>query len=114
MEILEYLLTISPKMNRSKSKLPKSIEMFGQKYEVILREDLENDNSAFGLAKFKAKQILIDASLDYSQQISTLIHEIIEVANESLELGLEHKVICALEASIHQGLVSGGLVNVER
>ena len=94
-------------MNRKVLKIPKNVSAFGYEFDVILREDLENDNSAQGLAKFKSKQILIESSLDYSQQVSTLIHEIIEVGNEYLELGLEHKAICGLECVLHQALTTG-------
>ncbi len=94
----------------SEMDFPSHVQAFGVKFEVILRDDLENDNSAFGLVKFKGKQILIDSSLDYSQKVSTLIHEIIEIANEHMELGIEHRTICSLEAVIHQGLTSSGII----
>ena len=94
----------------SEVDFPSHVQAFGVRFEVTLRDDLENDNSAFGLVKFKGKQILIDSSLDYSQQVSTLIHEIIEIANEHMELGLEHRTICSLEAVIHQGLTSSGMI----
>ena len=89
---------------------PSHVQAFGVRFEVILRDDLESDNSAFGLVKFKGKQLLIDSALDYSQQVSTLIHEIIEIANEHMELGLEHRAICSLEVVIHQGLTSSGMI----
>tara|TARA_Y100001001_G_C7866915_1_gene259808 strand:+ start:91 stop:417 length:327 start_codon:yes stop_codon:yes gene_type:complete len=95
---------------KAELSLPKSIEAFGISFDIVIRADLEHDNSAHGLAKFKSRQILIDSSLNYSQQVSTLIHEIIEIANEHLELGLEHRVICGLEMVIHQSLISGGLI----
>ena len=91
-------------------EVPSHRQAFGVRFEVILRDDLESDNSAFGLVKFKGKQILIDSSLDYSQQVSTLIHEIIEIGNEYMELGLEHRAISSLEAVLHQGLTSSGMI----
>ena len=91
------------------------INILGHEIKIILRDDLENDNSAYGLSKFKDRIILIESSLDYDQQVETLIHEIIEFANDFLELAIDHHKICALETILFQSLKSGELLsNVER
>lgn len=38
---------------KAELSLPKSIEAFGISFDIVIRADLEHDNSAYGLAKFK-------------------------------------------------------------
>ena len=100
-------------MRKKTKKLPEKIDILGHSIAVIMQDDLEHYNSAYGLSKFKERVILIESSLDYDQQVETLIHEIIEFANDFLELSLDHNKICALETTLFQALKSGGILNVE-
>ena len=101
---------MSRKSSPTPLSLPKTMDVFGLRYDIVMRDDLENDNSAAGLVKFKACQVLIESSLSYDMAVSTLIHEIIEIANDSLELRLEHRTICGLEVAVYQALKSGNLI----
>ena len=101
---------MSRKSSPTLLSLPKTMDVFGLRYDIVMRDDLENDNSASGLVKFKACQVLIESSLSYDMAVSTLIHEIIEIANDSLELSLEHRTICGLEVAVYQALKSGNLI----
>lgn len=62
-----------------------------------------------GLADFNNCSILIDSSLTDEQAESTVLHEIIELINEALELRLPHRTITCLETALYDALTSNNV-----
>ena len=87
-------------------KIPNKLKILGYDYEIILREDrLKEDGSENpGTHSSRVQRIWIDATQTQQQQESTLIHEILESLNYSLELQMPHNVISSLEAGLYQVL----------
>ena len=83
-----------------------TIEILGRKHPVIIRLfDQPNANLVeFGETDISTGEILINALHPPERQIKTLIHEIIEVINEDLELKLKHCQITQLETGIYTSI----------
>lgn len=64
---------------------------------------------AFGRYHAKIQGIQIAGDLHEEQKVSTVLHEIIEALNYHLELGIEHKTISILEATLYQTLTENGI-----
>jgi hypothetical protein len=60
--------------------------------------------------KHGTNEIFINENTSPSQQVSTLIHEIIEFINFQLELNLTHPQICGLETGLYQALAGNYLL----
>ena len=84
MKILGYNYTVSGALSR----------------EVIHASGWHNSNLL---------HIDIASDLELQQKKSTMIHEIIEALNYSLDLKLEHNIVMSLEAGLYQVLVDAGV-----
>lgn len=67
-------------------------------------ESVRNDTHAFwiGCALFEKNEIHLNKKLCEAMQCKTLVHEIIEVVNNELQIGLTHDQIVLLEAGLYQ------------
>ena len=84
------------------------MRILGYDYKVILTDaGALTDKS--GVLDVGKQEIRIDASLASEQQISTLIHEVIEALSYHLELKLKHPAIMGLEAGLYQCLRDNGV-----
>lgn len=92
----------------AKKKLKRSItiSILGIPHRVIVKpvEDAHQDFTSFGEADISTGEIFINSLHPVDRQIKTLIHEILEVVNEHLELGLKHRQITQLETAIYSSL----------
>ena len=89
-------------------KLPDKITVFGIDQTVITdRMDAPNDCGEYD---FKAKRIRISQDVAESGQVDLLFHEVGELANMALELGLTHKQICAISVAFYDFVVN----NIDR
>ena len=82
-----------------------NIKILGKPYRV---EEVPSGalNGPLGGADFVRQVISIDAALEDHMALATLLHEVIEVLNYTLALGLDEPVIMALEAGIFDFLVT--------
>lgn len=84
------------------------VQVLGYEYGVQMdrtREDMQS------LGRRDSDLLIIRIAKDMPQalQISTLIHEVIEAANYHLELNIDHRAICALEAVMYLFLTAAGV-----
>jgi hypothetical protein len=85
--------------------IPKKLKIGGKWVEIKLVEGEEHfPDGEFGMAIFKQNIIKIDSSQKPEEQMSTLLHEIIEYINYMFELKLEHSDIMCLEVALYQVL----------
>jgi hypothetical protein len=64
---------------------------------------------AYGKTFFLPQEFQIAANLNYEQKISTTIHEMLHVINESMRLDLTENTICRLETGLFQALSENGV-----
>lgn len=83
-------------------QIPKKIKIGGLIFKVELHENLTTGLGSYGQMRPADMKIVIDSTIAKPMQESTFLHEIIEVINTNLELGMEHKIISALEAGLYQ------------
>lgn len=88
--------------------LPNCITVFG--HDISINKMNGPDVGAFGHMKHGTNEIFINENTSPSQQVSTLIHEIIEFINFQLELNLTHPQICGLETGLYQALAGNYLL----
>jgi hypothetical protein len=74
------------------------MKILGYDYTVVEAAESEE----FGSFDAQQQQIIISADLCKEQQVSTALHEVIEVVNYHLDLELEHSSIMALETALYQ------------
>ncbi|MHB8916542.1 MAG: hypothetical protein ACYC4H_00830 [Desulfocucumaceae bacterium] len=81
-------------------QIPENIKFLGHEYAVmqVSPNDIEGNN---GQTWLKIHKILIDRDIPQSRKESVLLHEIIEIVNAHLELGMEHRHIEALEETLY-------------
>ncbi|MEO5360609.1 MAG: hypothetical protein H7843_09185 [Nitrospirota bacterium] len=95
-------------MEEKGNLIPNCIDICGINFPVIMVNPGEIDDS---LGRFKTvpASIMIrnDAASDI--QLSTLLHEIIEVINWQFEIGLEHKIISTLSSALFQALKTNNI-----
>ena len=78
----------------------RKIKILSKKYKLKYK-DLNSMNEC---GSFEQDKITINNTLNKNEQISTLIHEIIECINYNLELDLEHNKINSLETGLFSAL----------
>lgn len=95
-----------PKRQRSSGVKKLTISVLGIPHVVTIRpfEDKDSSVTSFGEADISTGEIFINSLHPSDRQIKTLIHEILEVLNEHLELGLNHKQITQLETGLFTSL----------
>lgn len=82
--------------------------ILGYEYQII--EDGDADIiGAYGRHHIKKQILQVASGLAPQQQISTVLHEIIETLDYHLELGLAHNIITSLEAGLFQVLTANGV-----
>ena len=81
------------------------LRILGHDYTVKHREAL----NAYGKTSLADGKMFIAPDMTRAQQISTIIHEAIELIGMQLELTLEHRVVCSMETGIYQFLVENGV-----
>lgn len=87
----------------------KVLTILGYKYGLDLSKSLNDMGKNVGLCDLDYKIITIANDVDHDIIASTLLHEIVEIINYHLELGLEHRQIMGLEVGLHQALVDNGV-----
>lgn len=95
-----------PKRRKSSSVKKLTISVLGIPHVVTIRPFKDEDDSvtSFGEADITTGEIFINSLHPSDRQIKTLVHEILEVLNEHLELGLNHKQITQLETGLYTSL----------
>ena len=83
-------------------KIPKSMSILGNTYEVQLEDSFREGKEEMGSTCVTLQKITINNKCCKEQQASTLLHEIIEALNYHLDLDLEHKTMMGLEAGLIQ------------
>lgn len=76
-------------------------------YDYKLKCSTEMDT--LGQANFKLLRIQIADGYDEQQQVSTVLHEVIECVNYHLKIGLEERDVMGLEAGLYQVLTDAGI-----
>ena len=83
-------------------QIPKKIKIGGLVFKVEFHDNLTTGSGSYGQMRPAEMKIVIDSTIAKPMQESTFLHEIIEILNTNLELGMEHKVISAMEAGLYQ------------
>lgn len=84
------------------------IKILGYNYE-IRRDKTADEIGASGRHRVKSQVIQVASDQCDEQKESTILHEIIEALNYSLELEIKHSSIMALEAGFYQTLKDNGV-----
>ena len=84
------------------------VKILGYTYKVI-RDGTIDMIGAAGRFHPKSQTLQIATDQCKEQEISTLLHEIVEALNYHQQWSLEHKTIMSLEASLYQVLVDNGV-----
>ena len=82
------------------------MKIFGYNYKVIFKDLNPTGGCHLGRHEFRNQTILIDSEADKEQQLSTLLHEVIEAISSLNDLNLEHNKICVLEVGLYNFLTS--------
>ena len=103
---------MSNKQNKKRRSNVKkmTISVLGIPHTVIIKPvSAENKEFImFGETNISTGEIFINSLHPEDRQIKTLVHEILEVINEHLELGLNHKNLTQLETGLYTSLDSIG------
>ena len=83
------------------------INILGYTYEI--KRVPRNVLGPYGKMNLNTGVISIASDISEQQRVSTMLHEIIEVINLQLRLGLEESTICGLETGIYQTLTGAGI-----
>ena len=86
-------------------KLPKTIKVSGQTYSIDIIDSLAD----CGSTTFNTQKILINGNQNDSRKQTALVHEVLEILNETYDLNLPHQTIQTLEAGIYQIIVDNKL-----
>jgi len=84
------------------------MNILGHTY-TIKRGATTDELGALGRMIASSLTILVASDLAPQQAESTVLHEIIEVANYALNLGLEHRQISAVEVALYGTLTAAGV-----
>jgi hypothetical protein len=84
------------------------VKILGYEFQLE-RKESTSDLGAMGWYKGRVQKIQIATDMHPEQELSTILHEIIEALNYHLSLGIEHKSIMALEAGLYQCLIDNGV-----
>ena len=87
----------------------RSIQILGYDYGLLTDRTLEDLSGAMGTCDSNNLIIRVANNIPEQQKQSTVLHEIIEAIDYSLELGLEHRSINSLEAALYQVLCANGV-----
>lgn len=81
------------------------MKILGYNYALVTDTDME----ALGSMHSRSQRLKLATDMHPDQQLSTLLHEIIEALNYHLDLGIQHQTIMALEAGLYQVLADNGV-----
>ena len=84
------------------------MNILGYNY-TVKRGATTDELGALGKMIAASLTILVASDLVPQQAESTILHEIIEVANYMLNLGLEHKQISGMEVAVYGTLIAAGV-----
>jgi len=84
------------------------MNILGYNYTITANLD-EDTMGAYGRFHSKKLQLQIASDLCHQQEISSVLHEILEALNYHLGWGLEHKIVTGLEAGLYQVLTENGV-----
>jgi hypothetical protein len=85
--------------------LPQKVKILGHEYEIQLKNNYTIESGGnTGQCNNYSHIITVGAELPESSQTEILLHEILEVIDYRLQLGLEHPKICVLGEVLHQVL----------
>jgi len=91
-------------------KLPTKLKIGGLLFRVIYTDHNDGPLDGYGACDIGNVTIYISEALPPKQQMSTLIHEILEAINGMYELQLNHTQICVLESGLYQVLTDNHLL----
>jgi len=83
--------------------IPPTIRICDRDYSVSVQP---MGSGAIGSCSNGSQDITIEADLHSETQSTVLLHEVIEAINASMNLGLKHKTISALETALYGVLTS--------
>lgn len=81
------------------------MKIMGYNYRI----QLKNSRKWYGECSTKKARIRLSTRQSRQVMTGTMLHEILEVLNYYLELGLNHQGITALESGIHQVFCDAGV-----
>jgi len=88
----------------------KGLKILGYNYDVCYSPPRDDGGmESAGRCSTGKQVVLIDPLQCKQAQESTLLHEVIEVLNYHLELGLGHQTIMALEAGLYTVFTDNGI-----
>lgn len=87
-------------------QIPTGLKIGGHTYRVQFDSTLRGDDGLVCIGQHRGPEelIVLHSGFPPGTQEACLIHEILEALNWSLELGLEHRQISALEEGLYQVL----------
>lgn len=84
-------------------KTIKQVKILGYKYDILYSPDVKSGGmESAGRCVLGKQLIIIDPGQVHQQQMSSILHEVIEALNYHLVLSLPHNVIMQLEAGLFQ------------
>jgi hypothetical protein len=84
------------------------MNILGFDYHLSADED-ESKLGVYGRTLFIPQEIQIAANLSAQQKVSTTLHEVLHVINETMRLDLTENTICRLETGLFQALSENGV-----
>jgi hypothetical protein len=88
-----------------------TIDILGKTIELKL-VDYENMGTAFGLSRGDKQLIKLTKDFGKERMESTLLHEILHMLSDELNLGLTEHQVHVLEAGLYQVLSQPGLLKL--
>lgn len=82
--------------------IPVKVKIAGYTYTCDFSPILTRDSDSLGSSCGNSMKISIDSTVPRENQVSALLHEILEQLNWRYELKLEHRQITVLESAFYQ------------
>jgi|GEM_PF-1466783 len=90
-------------VKRGTVEIPKEIKIAGKTYSVEVKDLLKSAGvTNAGKSYSYSQKIWIDTSAHPEQQEETLLHEIIEMLNDTYDMDLDHQDISTISAGLYQ------------
>lgn len=81
----------------------RTIKIGGLKFKILpMDKGLYGNDAEWGACSLIDLKIWLNEACNYEQQLTTMIHETIEITNDMFDLGLTHVQISTLENTLYQ------------
>ena len=85
----------------SQRTLPSRVNIMGHEYTVTREPDGDEPENAVGWAEADTQRIWVKKGIHHQEALETLMHEILEVVNAEMDLGLPHTTINTLANALY-------------